>query len=84
LNGTGLEGTCASQSSENGNISTDPKFVSTKNNGNYHLKAGSPVIDSGDNSAPNLPLKDLAGKPRIVDGNNDGTATIDIGAYEFQ
>jgi hypothetical protein len=58
--------------------------VSTKSNGNYRLKAGSLAIDAGDNSAPDLPLKDLAGKPRIVDGNNDGTATIDIGAYEFQ
>jgi hypothetical protein len=27
---------------------------------------------------------DLGGNPRIVDGNADSTATIDMGAYEYQ
>jgi hypothetical protein len=50
---------------------------------NFHLKMGSPVIDAGDNSAPNLPQLDKSGKPRIVDGDGDGIAVIDMGAYEY-
>jgi hypothetical protein len=56
-------------------------FVSNKN---LRLQATSPAIDAGDNSAPDLPKKDLAGKPRIVDGDGDGDTIIDMGAYEFQ
>lgn len=75
--GSGLEGTCASESSENGNISLDPLFVN-QNKNKYKLQPGSPAINSGDDSAPNVPKKDLAGKPRTVDG------TVDMGAYESQ
>ena len=75
--GSGLTGTCASQEGTSGNISVDPLFVSTKKN-NYQLQSGSLAINTGDNSAPDIPTKDLAGKPRIVGG------IIDMGAYEFQ
>ncbi|HLW85406.1 MAG TPA: right-handed parallel beta-helix repeat-containing protein [Candidatus Sulfotelmatobacter sp.] len=74
-NGNGLQGTCSAQSSTNGNISADPLFAGKTN---FHLKAGSPAINAGDNSAPDLPPLDLSNKPRIVGG------IIDIGAYEFQ
>jgi parallel beta helix pectate lyase-like protein len=73
--GSGLMGTCASESNQNGNISADPRFVGKSN---FHLQSGSPAINAGDNSAPDIPAKDLAGKTRIVGG------TIDMGAYEFQ
>jgi parallel beta-helix repeat protein len=76
-NGTALQGTCASQSNQNGNISADPKFVDLVKQ-NYKLRAGSPAINAGTNSAPDLPKKDLAGHARIVGG------TIDMGAYEYQ
>jgi len=63
---------------------SDPEFVDPANN-DFHLKSTSPCIDAGDNSlVPTDVDKDLDGKPRIVDGNNDGTATVDIGAYEHQ
>jgi parallel beta-helix repeat protein len=75
--GSGLEGTCASESSVNGNISSDPLFVNPKHN-KYQLQSGSPAINTGDFSAPDLPKKDLAGKPRTVD------STVDMGAYESQ
>lgn len=81
-NGSGLQGTCAAQGSSNGNISADPMFAGTVSN--FHLKAGSPAIDAGDNSAPNLRPLDLSGKPRIVNGDGDGLVIIDMGAYEYQ
>jgi len=78
--GTGLDGVCAGQSTQNHNISVDPKFVNPFSN--FRLKACSRAIDAGDNSAFLLPQRDFSGHPRIVDGDGDGTATIDIGAYE--
>ncbi|MGA2947099.1 MAG: choice-of-anchor Q domain-containing protein [Candidatus Sulfotelmatobacter sp.] len=72
---------CAAQASTDGDISTNPMFVGKTN---FHLKAGSAVIDAGDNSAPDLPPLDLGGKPNIVDGNGGGIAIIDMGAYEYQ
>ncbi len=80
--GTNYGGICSDQSGSNGNISADPLFVKAPMN--LQLQAGSPAIDAGTNSAPDLPKKDLAGKPRIVDGNGDGSKIVDIGAYEFQ
>jgi hypothetical protein len=42
------------------------------------------VIDAGDNSvAADLPPTDGSGAPRIQDGDNDGVATVDIGAFEY-
>jgi parallel beta-helix repeat protein len=75
--GTGLLGDCAGQATLMGNISADPLFVNAAKV-NFQLQSGSPAINAGNNSAPHLPAKDLAGKPRIVGG------TVDMGAYEFQ
>ena len=45
----------------------------------------SPCINRGKNSyVPSGVTTDLDGYPRIVDGNADGTATVDLGAYEYQ
>ncbi len=70
------------QNGINGNISANPLFVD-QINGDYHLGEGSPCIDAGTNDAPGLPETDFDGKPRIVDGNNDGIATIDMGVFEY-
>ncbi len=78
---TAYAGACTGLSGTNGNISADPKFVSSSN---FHLLGNSPAIDAGDNSAPNLLATDLEGNPRIVDGSFTGTPTIDMGSYEFQ
>jgi hypothetical protein len=68
----------------NGNISLDPLYVD-KNAvpPNFQILAASPAVDVGDNSvAADLPT-DAGGAPRIQDGNNDGVATVDMGAFEF-
>ena len=47
------------------------------------LLPGSPAIDRGDNTQ--LPPSDQrgAGFPRVKDGNGDGRAVADIGAFEL-
>ncbi len=74
-------GTCAGQVGKNGNISANPSFVNFPTD--LRLLAGSAGIDAGSNGAPYLPQADLAGHPRILDGNNDCVSTADIGAYEY-
>jgi hypothetical protein len=71
-----------------GNI--DPTFVSPvaassapTTSGNYRLQAGSSVIDQGDNSALMSGITtDLDGNSRLVDGDADNIATVDLGPYE--
>lgn len=61
------------------NINSNPLLNDT-----YHLKAGSPCIDAGNNSAPSIPEKDFDGAQRIIDGNSDGIKIVDMGADEYQ
>jgi CSLREA domain-containing protein len=62
----------------------DPLLGPLANNGGrtktHKLLAGSPCIDAGDNSL--LPPTDQRGFPRKKDGNGDGAAVVDIGAFE--
>lgn len=76
------------------NRTVDPGFASGwDTSGTLQLSAESPLIDVGSNfvdidpATPGvqfLPEIDFAGNWRIVDGNADGAATVDLGAYEFQ
>jgi hypothetical protein len=65
-----------------GNISNvgDAGFVDVAD-GDYRLLPGSPLVDTGD-PASGQGL-DLVGNPLVTDGNLDGTARRDIGAYEL-
>lgn len=77
--GQNWSGICDTTSNP-GNISADPAFLSATD---FHLQWGSAAVDVGNNSAPNLPATDFDGNPRIVDGNGDGIAVVDLGAYEL-
>jgi hypothetical protein len=53
--------------------------------GDYRLQATSRLIDAGDlRLLPPDSLTDRAGDPRLIDGNDDGTADLDLGAFEVQ
>jgi predicted outer membrane repeat protein len=65
-----------------GNIDIAPEFVDS-DNGDFRLSAGSDCIDAGNNSVTGIPIQDLDGKPRFIDGDDDMTALVDMGAYEY-
>lgn len=76
----------------------DPLLGDLKNNGGQtdtrELLTGSPAIDAGNNCVvtaacpannPSAPLStDQRGAMRLVDGNSDGTAIVDSGAFELR
>lgn len=59
----------------------DPKLLLA--GGLYHPEWDSPALDLGDPATTTL-TTDLAGAPRTVDADGDGTATPDAGAVEYQ
>jgi len=67
-----------------GNIDLDPLFLGVSDHP-YQLSSGSPCIDVGtpDTIGMNIPITDMLGNERVWDGNGDGVAIIDMGAYEF-
>ena len=64
----------------NNNIRQDPLMFGSER---PHLRQGSPAIDTGDNTAIYIPATDFDGDSRIIDGDESGTATADMGADEF-
>ncbi|MBN2016716.1 MAG: T9SS type A sorting domain-containing protein [Candidatus Cloacimonetes bacterium] len=67
-----------------GNIDIDPMFADTLNE-DYRLTENSLCIDAGisDTTGLNIPPSDMDGNKRVWDGNGDGIAVIDMGAYEY-
>ena len=67
-----------------GNLDADPLFVDLPG-GELQLRPESPAVDAGDNGALPAGLEqDLAGGQRVRDGDFDGLARVDMGAYEYQ
>lgn len=75
-----------------GNSNVDPQFVApTGNDGtpatsddNFRLLSSSPLIDAGDNTlVPAEVLLDIEGSPRQIDGDQNGSVIVDMGAFEF-
>jgi hypothetical protein len=61
-----------------GNIDVDPQLA-----GDYSLPPGSPSIDAGDPAPGGLDL-DFLSEPRPNDGDGNGAAVRDQGAFEYQ
>jgi hypothetical protein len=84
------KGTIACSSDVNGNTSSSPESLFVAPGTNYNLLPGSTAIDSVPAGAISLPFgltpspTDVAGNPRVVDGNGDCVAVQDKGALELQ
>ena len=71
---------CYPGASGNGNIDSVPGFMSD----NYRLSKESVCIDAGNNDVDGgLGEVDLDGGLRLLDGDGDGEARVDMGAYEY-
>jgi len=65
-----------------GNIDANPLFANA-GGGDYHLLPTSPCIDVGSNDAiPAGVTEDFEGDARIIDGDGDGSAVVDMGVDE--
>ncbi|MHC4084997.1 MAG: right-handed parallel beta-helix repeat-containing protein [Planctomycetota bacterium] len=75
-----------------GNIDSDPKFGDSSDpdggdntfrthDDGLRLDSDSPCIDAGNNNAISKST-DIVGNDRKIDGDDDATATVDMGAYE--
>jgi hypothetical protein len=71
----------ACETFESDAIVGDPRFVDPAA-GDYHLRPGSVLIDSGQPGA-DVSGVDLDGAQRGVDGDGTGGGRIDVGAYEY-
>ncbi|MBN2271241.1 MAG: DUF1080 domain-containing protein [Sedimentisphaerales bacterium] len=65
-----------------GNIDADPCFVDAAV-GDFHTATpASPCVEAGNSTALGLPETDLDGNPRVMNGNWDSMAVVDMGVYE--
>jgi hypothetical protein len=77
---------CPDPTGTNGNISANPLFEDRYGRvapatPPYRLQQTSPAVDTGE-SVPSLAPTDYEGRPRVTDGDGDGTPEVDMGAFE--
>lgn len=69
-----------------GDTPIDPRLSPLADNGGptitHALQPSSPAIDAGNPTFTPPPNTDQRGEARVADGNGDGTARLDIGAFE--
>ncbi|MEW6534784.1 MAG: S8 family serine peptidase [Candidatus Auribacterota bacterium] len=77
---------CVDNDSYNGTgtIHDNPQFRDASN-GDFHLNIESPCIDAGNDNATGLDLltTDIDGNPRILEFDNSGSNSVDMGADEY-
>ncbi len=78
--GGDLYDAASSLASLSGNMFVDPLFTGPSA-GNYRLDPQSPLIDAADPASASQ--TDVDGLERPVDGNADGLAVADLGAFEY-
>jgi len=66
-----------------GNFEADPLFVDC-DSGDLRLRLGSPCADAGDPGLAFDVAQDVEGDDRVLDGDLDGVAAVDIGADEIE
>ncbi len=83
VQGSALATCCTSPSPSvpPGNLTNAPAFLPSAS-GDFRLRSDSPCIDTG-SSLAHLLADDLDGRSRPLDGDVDGIAAFDIGAYEY-
>jgi hypothetical protein len=81
LTHTSLTSFTADTGNDAHSLATGPMFAAPSS-GDYRLQAGSPAIDHGTAPTVSIGALDLAGGPRLVDGDGDGVTSIDLGAFE--
>ncbi len=87
---TGTEGSIQCASGSAGNTHTEPAALFSSPITGYQLNPLSSAVDSVPAGAISLPFgltpssTDLAGNPRVLDGNGDCLALQDKGAFELQ
>lgn len=81
------DGSCGVMNGVTNNLTGDPNLGPLQNNGGptetHALLRGSIAIDAGNNALiPAGITTDQRGQNRIIDGDNNGSAIVDIGSFE--